>query len=101
MKKTYQQLTDTLQQITVDQNGQVLKFLNGVMQMQSGSRFQCYNLHHRSGLMIADYMWWHANEREILNWMAEHLPRGIEHQQGMTVDFDTDRDRTMFLLRWA
>jgi hypothetical protein len=51
--------------------------------------------------MVADYMWWHENEREILNWMAQHLPRGIEHQQGMTVEFDTEQDRTMFLLRWT
>jgi hypothetical protein len=51
--------------------------------------------------MIADYRWWHENEREILNWMAEHLLRGIEHQQGMTVEFDSEQDRTMFLLRWT
>jgi hypothetical protein len=65
------------------------------------SRFVPYTLHHRTGLMIQDYMWWHENEREILNWMAEHLPRGIEHQQGMTITFDTDKDRMIFLLRWA
>jgi hypothetical protein len=65
------------------------------------NRFVPYTLHHQLGLMIGDYMWWHANEREILNWMVEHLPRGIEHQQGMTVTFDTDQDRMMFLLRWA
>ena len=64
-------------------------------------RFVPYTLHHKSGLMIQDYMWWHANEREILNWMAEHLPQGIEHQQGMTVTFDTDRDQMLFLLRWS
>ena len=58
-------------------------------------------LNYKSFVMIEDYQWWAANEREILNWMAEHLPRGIEHQQGMTVEFDTDQDRMMFLLRWA
>ena len=65
------------------------------------NRFVPYNLHYKSGLMIQDYAWWQDNEREIFNWMAEHLPRGIEHQQGMTVSFDTDQDRMMFLLRWA
>ena len=65
------------------------------------NRFVLYNLNYQSGLMIQDYAWWNDNEREILNWMAEHLPRGIEHQQGMTVTFDTDQDRMMFLLRWA
>ena len=66
-----------------------------------GNRFVPFNLHHRHGVMIADYRWWHENEREILNWMAEHLLRGIEHQQGMTVEFDSEQDRTMFLLRWT
>ena len=52
-------------------------------------------------LMIQDYHWWTDNEREILNWMAEHLPRGIDHQAGMTIDFDTKQDRMLFLLRWS
>ena len=52
-------------------------------------------------LMIADYMWWTDNEREILNWMADNLPNGIDHQQGMVLTFDTDKQRMMFLLRWA
>lgn len=51
-------------------------------------------------LMINDYTWWTENEREILNWMAEHLPRGIEHQQGMVLTFDSEPDRMMFMLRW-
>jgi hypothetical protein len=66
-----------------------------------GNRFVPFTLHYRHGIMISDYTWWYANEREILNWMAEHLPRGIEHQQGMTVEFDLEQDRTMFLLRWT
>lgn len=69
--------------------------------MKPASRFVPYELHHKHGLMIQDYMWWHANEREILNWMAEHLPEGIDHQQGMTVTFNSDQDRMLFLLRWA
>jgi hypothetical protein len=65
------------------------------------SRFLPYDLHYKYGLMIQDYMWWTANEREIYNWMAENLPNGIEHQQGMTITFDNDKQRMMFLLRWA
>jgi hypothetical protein len=65
------------------------------------SRFLPYDLHHKHGLMIQDYMWWTDNEREILNWMAENLPNGIDHQEGMTITFDTDKQRMMFLLRWA
>jgi hypothetical protein len=59
-----------------------------------------YLLHHKHGCMIADYTWWHNNEREILNWMAEHMPRGIEHQQGMTVEFDSEQDAILFMLKW-
>jgi len=65
------------------------------------SRFVPYDLHHKLGLMIQDYMWWITNEREILNWMAESLPNGIDHHEGMTITFDTDQQRTMFLLRWS
>jgi hypothetical protein len=66
-----------------------------------GNRFVPFTLHYQHRIMITDYTWWYTNEREILNWMAEHLPRGIEHQQGMTVEFETEQDRTMFLLRWT
>lgn len=64
-------------------------------------RFQLVSGIYNYSLMIEDYMWWADNEREILNWMAENLPRGIEHQQGMILTFDTDKQRMMFLLRWA
>ena len=52
-------------------------------------------------LMIQDFAWWMDNEREILNWMVDHLPRGIEHQEGMVLTFDNEQDRLMFLLRWG
>jgi hypothetical protein len=52
-------------------------------------------------LMINDWAWWEANEREIYNWMAERLPRGIDHQQGIVLSFDDEQQRMMFLLRWA
>lgn len=53
------------------------------------------------GLMIEDYVWWMDTERDILNWMVDHLPHGIEHQQGMMVYFPTEQDRVMFLLKWG
>jgi hypothetical protein len=65
------------------------------------SRFVPWTLHDNVGLMIKDYTWWHDHEREILNWMTEHLPDGIDHQEGIVIRFDTDKDRMMFLLRWA
>ena len=64
-------------------------------------KFVPFTLNDKVGLMIYNYTWWHENEREILNWMAEHLPQGIEHQQGINVFFDNEQDRVMFLLRWT
>jgi len=52
-------------------------------------------------LMIIDVMWWIANEREILNWMTEILPQGIDHLEGMVLKFDNDYDRVNFLMRWG
>lgn len=52
-------------------------------------------------LMIVDYMWWTENEREILNWMEDNLPNGIDHQQGMVLTFDSEKQRMMFLLKWS
>jgi hypothetical protein len=53
------------------------------------------------GLIIEDFVWWMDNERDILNWMVDGLPRGIEHQEGMTISFDSQQERIMFLLRWG
>jgi hypothetical protein len=53
------------------------------------------------GLMIEDFSWWMDNERNILNWMVDNLPEGINHQQGMFIYFPTDRERIGFLLRWT
>lgn len=52
-------------------------------------------------LVIIDVHWWIDNEREVLNWMAEILPRGIDHQEGMVLKFDNDFDRINFLMRWG
>jgi len=53
------------------------------------------------GLMIEDFTWWMDNERNILNWMVDNMPQGIDHQQGMFIYFPTDRERIGFLLRWG
>ena len=68
-----------------------------------GNRFLLVNdpMSGNPSLMIVDYNWWAENEREILNWMNETLPRGIEHQQGMTLSFDAPYDRILFLMKWS
>jgi hypothetical protein len=52
-------------------------------------------------LLIIDVNWWIDNEREVLNWMTEILPRGIDHLEGMVLKFDNDFDRINFLMRWG
>jgi hypothetical protein len=32
--------------------------------------------------------------------MREHLPRGEDHQAGMIITFDTEEQRTWFMLKW-
>ena len=52
-------------------------------------------------LLIADYLWWTANEPEILSWMDANLPRGRDHQQGMIITMDSEQDLMIFLLKWG
>lgn len=52
-------------------------------------------------LVIADISYWLNNEPEIYVWMEENLPRGRLHQQGMTLELETEEQVTAFCLRWA
>ena len=52
-------------------------------------------------LVIADISYWLNNEPEIYAWMDDNLPRGRLHQQGMTVELETEEQVTAFCLRWA
>lgn len=101
MKKTYKQITPTLNQVTVEHNGQELTFLNGVIQMQTGGKFIPAKSPGNGDLMliIEDYVHWVQNQTEIESWIFEY-GSGIR-QQGMVLHFDHDADRTMFLLRWG
>jgi hypothetical protein len=88
--------------VEVCQNGETFKFLNGVLQVPSKNRFVIVPdpLHYQYHLVIEDYSWWHDNHYDISDWMREHLPRGEEHQKGMMLTFDSEEQRTWFLLRW-
>ena len=102
MKKTYNQITDTLDQITVvDDNGEELTFLNGVIQMATGGRFIAATspIDKDLLLIIEDYAFWHINRKEIDQWIENS--GGAITQKGMVVHFNTEEDRTMFLLRWG
>ena len=102
MKKTVTKLADDLALVEVTNNGQTLKFLSGTLQMTSKNRF----IPARSPidgdylLIIEDYAWWHVNHFDITDWMREHLPRGEEHCAGMVIHFDSEEQRTWFMLKW-
>jgi hypothetical protein len=66
--------------------------------MNYGSKYEGMGSY---GVMIEDFAWWMDNERDILNWMVDNLPQGIEHQQGMFLYFPTEQDQVGFLLRWS
>jgi hypothetical protein len=51
-------------------------------------------------VIIKDYRWWAANEREIYAWMRQCLPNGTAHHQGMVVTLKEEQDVLNFLLRW-
>lgn len=49
-------------------------------------------------LLIADYRYWIDNEQEILDWFSES---NIKYAQtGMILEFESNEDKMMFLLRW-
>jgi hypothetical protein len=83
--------------------GDKLEFLNGVVQTHTKNRFIPARSPIDGGclLIIEDYAWWHVNHYDITNWMREHLPRGEDHCSGMIIHFDSEEQRTWFLLKWA
>jgi hypothetical protein len=103
VKKTVTELSKDLVLVEVKNKGQTLRFLNGVIQMDTKNRF----IPARSPidgdylLIIEDYAWWHVNHYDITDWMREHLPRGEEHCTGMVIHFDNEEQRTWFMLRWS
>lgn len=101
MKKTYKRITDTLDQVTVEQDGEELVFLNGVIQMRAGGKFIAATspIDKDILLIIEDYVFWHTNEAEIEKYIADS--NGAVVQKDMVIHFNNEEDRTMFLLRWG
>jgi hypothetical protein len=50
-------------------------------------------------LIIEDYAWWVQNQ-EALEASIQSF-EGRVRQQGMIINFDNVKDRTIFLLKWA
>lgn len=102
MKKTRKPISDTIDQITVvDDNGEELTFLNGVVQMTRGGRFIAATspIDGQLSLIIEDYVYYVQHIKEIEAWM-ETCDSPIK-QSGMVISFENDADRTVFLLRWG
>jgi hypothetical protein len=101
MKRTLKNIRPGLDLITVEEDGEKLQFLNGVIQMQAGGRFIAATspIDKDLLLIIEDYVFWVQNQKEIDKWIANS--NGTITQRGMVVHFDTEEDRTMFLLRWG
>jgi hypothetical protein len=100
LKKTYKRVTDTLEQVTVEQDGKELTFLNGVIQARAGGKFIAATspIDKDILLIIEDYVFWHTNEKELDKYIADS--NGAVVQKGMVLHFNTEEDRVMFLLRW-
>ncbi len=57
------------------------------------------NAHKRYMLLIADPLYWTENEREIIDWFGvSNIKCSLT---GMVLEFDTQEDKMMFLLRWS
>ena len=52
-------------------------------------------------IVIKDYNYWNAHETELEQWMRDYLPRGTDHQTGMVLTIEEEKDVMLFLLRWG
>jgi len=52
------------------------------------------------GLLIADYSYWMQQQWNIKDWYEQTFEHSI-NLRGMIIRFQTESDRTLFLLKWA
>lgn len=50
-------------------------------------------------LLVADPTYWLANEQDIVDWFASSNIK--YYMKGMVLEFESDADKMMFLLRWS
>ena len=53
----------------------------------------------KHSVLIADYMWYAENEKEIDAWMKRSLRD--TWRNGMVIMFGNEQEKMMFLLKWA
>ena len=100
--RRYRQLTPNIEETTIEHNGELLVFLNGVLQqvLDHGKFIAARGpLDGKFMLIIADYAHWVVNQEDIESWIDSFT--GTIRQEGMVVHFDNDIDRTAFLLKWG
>ena len=52
-------------------------------------------------IIIKDYNFWIDHEEELESWMDANLSRGREHQTGMTLTIESEKEAMLFMMRWA
>lgn len=52
-------------------------------------------------IVIKDYNFWAEHEAELEEWMDSNLSRGREHQTGMVLTIEEEKEAMLFLMRWA
>jgi hypothetical protein len=52
-------------------------------------------------VLIKDYTFWTEHEEELELWMDRNLSRGREHQQGMVLTIEQEKEAMLFMMRWA
>lgn len=68
---------------------------------KTNQRLLPYNDGTTCACLIVDWKWWLGIEDEIHAWMDVHLVKGRLSQKGMTVEFSTPEELTLFVLRWC
>lgn len=101
VKKIYVKITDELDLVFVEKNQQTFTFLSGSVTGRNRFIPARSPINGDYMVVIEDYVWWAQNQQAIMAWMTKQLPRGTDHQQGMIITFDSEQDRTWFLLKWA
>jgi hypothetical protein len=52
-------------------------------------------------VLIKDYNFWIEHEAELEAWMDRNLSRGCQHQTGMVLTIEQEKEAMLFMMRWA
>ena len=63
--------------------------------------FELLGSTYQPSLLISDIDWWEKNQTMVMEWMNTVMPRDSNRQVGMVLNFATEQERMMFMLRWG